>query len=39
VVKAEKMSVKVMKVKKKIFSREYEDTLSSMGMVGLAYHP
>ena len=36
-VEAEKMSVKAMKARRMIHGREHEDTLSSMGMVGLAY--
>ena len=35
---AEKMSIKAMKVRKKIFGQEHKETLSSMGMVGLVYN-
>jgi hypothetical protein len=34
---AEEMSVRAMKVRKKILGREHDDTLYSIGMVGLAY--
>jgi tetratricopeptide (TPR) repeat protein len=34
---AGKMAVQAMKVRKKTFGREHEETLSSMAMVGLAY--
>jgi hypothetical protein len=34
---AEDMSVRAMDVRRKMFSRGHEDTLSSMTMVGLAY--
>ncbi|KAM0168838.1 hypothetical protein ACHAPF_010602 [Botrytis cinerea] len=34
---AEKLSVKSMKVRKKIFGREHDDTLNSMAIVGLVY--
>ncbi|CCD34122.1 similar to kinesin light chain [Botrytis cinerea T4] len=34
---AEKLSVKAMKVRKKIFGREHDDTLNSMAIVGLVY--
>ncbi|KAH8589491.1 hypothetical protein B0O99DRAFT_692387 [Bisporella sp. PMI_857] len=36
-VEAEKMSVLAMKVRKRILGREHNDTLNSVGMVGLAY--
>jgi hypothetical protein len=35
---AEKMSVKSMKARKKILGQEHEETLYSMGMVGLVYN-
>jgi hypothetical protein len=35
---AEKMSVQAMEVREKILSREHEDTLSSIAMVGLVYN-
>ena len=35
---AEKISVKAMKVRKKILGQEHEEALKSMGMVGLAYN-
>jgi len=35
--KAEKMSVQAMKVRKIILGREYYDTLDSIAIVGLAY--
>ena len=35
---AEKMSVKSMKVRKKLLGKDHKKTLSSMAMVGLAYH-
>ncbi|KAM0139134.1 hypothetical protein ACHAP3_003402 [Botrytis cinerea] len=34
---AEKLSVKAMKVRKRIFGREHDDTLRSMAIVGLVY--
>ncbi|EMR84639.1 putative tpr domain protein [Botrytis cinerea BcDW1] len=34
---AEKLSVKAMKVRKRIFGREHDDTLRSMAIVGLIY--
>jgi hypothetical protein len=34
---AEKMSVKAMKTRRKLFGQEHKETLSSMAMVGLAY--
>jgi tetratricopeptide (TPR) repeat protein len=37
VVDAEKMSTKAMKVRTKMFGQDHTGTLSSMGMVGLAY--
>jgi hypothetical protein len=36
-VKAEKMLVQAIKVRKKILGREHNNTLSSMAMIGLAY--
>jgi tetratricopeptide (TPR) repeat protein len=35
---AEKLAVKAMKARRKILGPEHKDTLSSMGMAGLAYH-
>jgi hypothetical protein len=34
---AERMSVKVMKTRRKLFGQEHKETLSGMAMVGLAY--
>ncbi|KAG9244048.1 hypothetical protein BJ878DRAFT_567920 [Calycina marina] len=36
-VEAERMSVQVMKVRKKIFGEEHSDTLHAMGIVGMSY--
>src|SRR5271170_5802516 len=35
---AEKMLINAMKARKKMLGQEHKETLSSMGMVGLAYH-